>query len=186
MNKKVLKTMIALVIVFLVACYILKIFFPEQFVMVIQNENLVKIGTYVDNHLWLYILIAVVTNLLNYWLYLGATTHRWVLNWKQILAVCVVIAFTQGLYEVDAVLTSGLSIISMIIIPAIFGAKAKDIAIVFSFHYMSQLLSTIIRGLPMLLTSVNFMTGFLMTIEQYLWLLLFYLYYNMKKDNKNG
>lgn len=182
MNKKVLKTMIALVIVFLVACYILKIFFPEQFVMVIQNKNLVKIGTYVDNHLWLYIMLSVVTNFITYWFYLCAVTRKWKLNWKEIIAVLIVIGLTQGLYEVDPTISSGISISSMVLLPGIFKAKALDIGVVFSIHSMSQLLSTSIRGLPMLLTSVNYMTILLMTIECYFWLLLFYLYYNYKKE----
>ena len=59
MNKKVLKTMIALVIVFLLACYILKIFFPEQFVMSIENEKLIAIGNYIDNNAWAYYIFGI-------------------------------------------------------------------------------------------------------------------------------
>lgn len=100
MNKKVLKVMIVLVITFLLALYVLKIFFPQEFVMVVENDKLVMIGDYIDNHLWLYITISVITNFITYWLYLCAVTRKWRLNWKEILAVCVTIALTQCLYEV--------------------------------------------------------------------------------------
>lgn len=186
MNKKVLKVMIALVMIFLCAFYVLKIFFPEQFVMVIENERLVQIGEYIDNHLWLYIMITCVTNFITYWLYLCAVTHKWYLNWKEIVTVLCVIALTQGVYEFDETLASGIHIIAMICLPLISSAQLKEVAIVFSFNYLSQLLSTLIRNLPLLLTNVNFMTIFLMTLEQYFWLLLFYLYFNFKKEEKDG
>lgn len=187
MNKKVLKTMIALVVIFLCALYVLKIFFPEEFVMVIENEQLIKIGEYVDNNLWLHIILACITSFITYWLYLCAVTHKWYLNWKEILMVLGVIAITQTLYSFDETvdLASGISIISMLILPVFSKANLKDVAIVFSIHYMAQLLSTLIRGLPLLLTNVNYATIFLMTIECYFWLLLFYLYFNIKRRNKN-
>ena len=50
MNKKVLRTMITLVVVFLVALYVLKIFFPEQFVMAIQNEQFIAVGNFIDTN----------------------------------------------------------------------------------------------------------------------------------------
>lgn len=187
MNKKVLKTMLALVMIFLCALYVLKIFFPTQFVMVIENEQLVAIGNYVDANLWLYIIIACITNFITYWLYLCAVNRKWCLNWKELIAVICVIALTQGLYEVDPMLSSTISTIAMICLPLISKAQLKDVAIVFAFDYMSLTLSTLIRNLPALLTNINFMTVFLMTIEPYFWLLLFYLYFNLKKENKyNG
>ena len=179
--------MIALVVIFLCALYVLKIFFPEEFVMVIENEQLIKIGEYVDNNLWLHIILACITSFITYWLYLCAVTHKWYLNWKEILMVLGVIAITQTLYSFDETvdLASGISIISMLILPIFSKASLKDVAIVFSIHYMAQLLSTLIRGLPLLLTNVNYATIFLMTIECYFWLLLFYLYFNIKRRDKN-
>ena len=156
--------------------------------MVIENEQLIKIGSYIDNHLWLYIIISCITSFITYWLYLCAVTRKWRLNLKELIAVLVVIAITQTLYSFEKTITlaSGISIIAMIALPLIDKAKLKDVAIVFSFDYLSQILSTLIRGLPELLTNVNFMTIFLMTLESYFWLLLFYLYFNLKKEDTNG
>lgn len=185
MNKKVLKTMIALIVIFLCALYVLKIFFPEQFIMVIENKQLIKIGAYVDEHLWLHIILACITSFITYWLYLCAVTRKWYLNWKELIAVLVTIAITQTLYSFDATvsLASGISIISMLLIPVFSKANLRDTAIVFSVHYLSQLLSTLIRSLPLLLTNVNYATTLLMGLESYFWLLLFYLYFNFKKGD---
>ena len=181
MNKKVLKTMIALVVIFLIACYVLKIFSPEQFVMVIENEQIVKIGTYIDNNLWAQILVAIITSFITYWLFLCACLRKWYLDWKQILVVLVVIGITQGLFEYDVTLSSVFSVVSMLILPVIFDADLKAGLITFCVHYGAQALSTQIRQLPMLLTSVNSATILLMTAEGYFWLLLFYLFYNYKE-----
>lgn len=181
MNKKVIKIMIALVMVFLVALYVLKIFFPEQFMMAIQNERIVAFGNMVDNSWWLHEICAIITSFVTYWLYLCACTRKWSLNWKEIVAVLLVIAITHGLYEWDVNIASGFSIISMFMLPAIFKADLTPTAVTFSFHYTAQLLSTKIRSLPMLLTNVNYATILLMTFECYFWLLLFYLYFNYNK-----
>lgn len=181
MNKKVLKTMIALVGVFLIACYVLKIFFPQQFIMVIENDQIVKIGNYIDSNLWAQILVAIVTSFIIYWFFLCASLRKWYLDWKQILVVLVVIGITQGLYEYDPTLSSAFSLVAMLGLPVIFKADLKASIITFCCHYAAQTLSTQIRQLPMLLTNVNSATILLMTVECYFWLLLFYLFYNYKE-----
>lgn len=183
MNKKVIKSMIVLVIIFLFSLYILKGFFPEQFIMIIENQKLVLVGQYVDNNLWLHIILACITSFVTYWLYFCAVCSKWYLNLKEIIIVLITIIITQILYsfETTYVLASGISFISMIIIPCISNAELKNVAVVFSVHYISQLLSTLIRSLPLLLTNINYATILLMGIESYFWLLLFYFYFNMKK-----
>ena len=108
------------------------------------------------------------------------------LHWKEIVVVAVTITITHVLYEFDQNLYSALSVIAMLIIPLIFKAEFKPVVIVFSTHCLSQKLSLSIRSLPALLTNVNFASIFLLTFECYLWLLLFYLYYNYKEDKQNG
>ena len=186
MNKRVLKIMLALVVTFLSAIYVLKIFLPEQFIFIIENKQLISIGEYIDNNPWLYEIIAIVTTFLTYWLYLGAVLKKWVLGWKEIIAVTVTIAITHVVYEFDQNLYSALSIIAMFVLPLIFKAELKPTVITFSVHYLSQTLSLAIRSIPTLLTNVNFLSLFLLTFEGYLWLLLFYLYYNYKEDTSNG
>ena len=186
MNRHVLKTMLALVVVFLSAIYVLKIFLPEQFVLIIENKQLIAIGQYVDSNLWLYNIIAVVTSFISYWFYLGAVLKKYVLHWKELIAIAVAIAVTHLLYEFNQALYSAASIAFMLLIPMLFKAEYKPVAIVFSTHYLSQTLSLLIRDLPSLLINVNFASIFLLTAESYLWLLLFYLYYNYKEGLHHG
>ena len=61
MYHKILKTMLALCCVFLVALYVLKIFFPEQFVISIEIDAFITIGNYVDAHVWLEYPFGILT-----------------------------------------------------------------------------------------------------------------------------
>ena len=181
MNKKVLKTMLALVVIFLVALYVLKIFFPEQFVMSMENKKLIAIGNYIDNNEWAYYLFGIVTSFLTYWLYLCAVCKRWYLNWWQCLIVLAVIGASIGFNFIDVNLCSALSYSSFIFLPFIFKAELKPVAIVFATHIFAQFLTTSIRNLPVYMVNVNSLIFALITIEMYFWLLLFYIYYNYKE-----
>lgn len=182
MNKKVLKTMIALVVIFLVALYVLKIFFPEQFVMSIENETIITIGNYIDSNAWAYYLFGIATSFLTYWLYLCAVCKRWYLNWWQCLIVLAVIGASIGFGFVDINLYSALSYTSFILLPFIFKAEFKPVAIVFTIHIFAQFLTTSIRNLTAYIVMPNSITIFLMTFDCFLWLLIFYLYFNYKED----
>ena len=182
MNKKVLKTMIALVVIFLIACYVLKIFFPEQFVISIENEKLVAIGNYIDNNAWAYYIFGIVTSFLTYWLYLCAVCKKWYLNWWQCLIVLAVIGASIGFNFVDVNLCSALSYSSFIFLPFIFKAELKPVAIVFTTHIFAQFLTTSIRNLPVYIQYYNSLIFAFLTFECYLWLFLFYIYYNYNKE----
>lgn len=183
MNKKVLKTMIALVIVFLLACYILKIFFPEQFVLSVENETIIIIGEYIDNNEWAYYLFGIFTSFLTHWLYLCAVCRRWYLNWWQCLIVLAVIGTSIGFNFIDVNLCSALSYTSLILLPFIFKAQLNPVAIVFSVHVFAQFLTTSIRNLPVYIQYFNSLSFALLTFECYLWLLMFYFYFNYRKEN---
>ena len=93
MNKKVLRTMITLVVVFLVALYVLKIFFPEQFVMAIQNEQFIAVGNFIDQRQWLTLVLTGITTFIVMYLYLCAVTKKWRLKLKEILFLIIIITY---------------------------------------------------------------------------------------------
>ena len=181
MNKKVLKVMIGLVIAFLVSDYILKFFFPEEFIMMIENERIVEIGAFIDARPWLLEICDIITAFITYWLYLCAVTQKTYLTFKESICVIAAIIISHIIYFIDPTLYAGVSVAFMIILPAISNARLRPVAIVFTIHSLAQKLATSIRGLPALLTNVNYATVFLMILECYFWLLLFYLIYNIKE-----
>ena len=184
MNRKVLKTMIILVVVFLSSLYILKIFFPEQFVLSVENEVLIKIGTYIDSHQWAFYMFGILTSFATYWLYLCATCKRWYLKWYECLIVLSVIGISIGLTFWDINVYTALSYSSFIFLPLLFNADFKATGILFSVHLFSQSLSLSIRDIGLYMTNVNTVICSVMTVECYFWLLLFYFYYNFEKESK--
>lgn len=178
MNKKVFISMLVLTISFLVGLYVAKIFFPQEFVMSIQNENLIKIGAYIDNHKWLYYLCTGVTAFITYWLYCCACKGKWYLNWKEVLVIIAFIVVVRFMGFVDYNVRSHISISSFFIIPLIFKHDLKRATIIYTVHGFAQVLSLVIRDLPMYLRNVSFLVTTFMLIECYFWLLLFYIIYN--------
>lgn len=187
MNKKVFATMLVLCIAFLTGLYVLKIFFPQDFVMVVSNENIVNIGNFIDSQQWLYIIVCSITSFITYWLFMCACKHEKTLNLKETILVVIFIVLARVVNFFDANIATHISIITFFVIPLICKFDLKVSVIVYVVHGLAQILSLSIRSLPMYLTSVNFATMFLLGIESYLWLLLFYIIYNYKnkKEKEN-
>lgn len=184
MNKKVFKVMIALVIVFLVACYILKIFLPEQFVVSIQNETLITLGKYIDNNAWAEYLFGIITAFITYWLYLCAVCKRWYLKWYECLIVLAVIGISIACTFIDTNLYTAISYTSFVFLPLLFKANLKEVGIVYTVHIVSQFMTLSIRNLPLYMEEINTLILTIVGIESYFWLLLFYLVYNYKENKK--
>lgn len=184
MNKKVLTTMVVLMSVFIVACYVLKFFFPQQFVLAIENPTLISIGQYIDQHQWLYYLFGILTSFITYWFYLCAVCHRWYLKWWQCLVVLGVIGASIGLTFVDINLYSAFSIISFIVLPALFGGDIKTLAIVFSIHTINQNFTLSIRNLIAYVSTFTSLNIMILSVDMYLWLILLYFCGNYKRKKQ--
>lgn len=185
MNKNVLKTLIGLTIAYLIAWYILKIFFPEKFILQVNNERLIAIGTFIDNHFIINHLCGIITSYITYWLYLGAVCKIKRLNWKQSLVVVGIYILGIFVEMFDVVFSTYYSILAMIIYPAILKAEYRKVVIVLCFHIICQCLSVSIRNLSAMVLSFNFLSLFIMSLECYFWLFLFYVYFNFYNEENN-
>lgn len=185
MNKKVFISMLVLSIVFLVGMYVLKIFFPQEFVLAIENERIIAIGTFIDSHEWLYYVCCGITAFITYYLYCCAVSHRLRLKWYEVLYIIGTIVIVRLISFYDSSLWSIVSWISFAFLPALCRGDMKTCGFVFSVHAISQGLSIGIRNLPMYFTeTLNTITMLLMTFECYLWLVLMYIIFNYKKKEK--
>lgn len=192
MNKKVLKTMIALVVIFLVALYVLKIFFPREFVMAIENEQLVKIGNYIDSHTWASIIMGVVIGIIFDYLYFGAVCQTMKLKWYfiAIIAVynmgysCFYFLVPESIVSNSTNILISLSTIYMILLPVLFTKNLLPLSVTYSINSISQLLSLSIRNIGMLMLNVNSLTIMFMSFDCYLWMFLLFMLFNYKKGEK--
>lgn len=181
MNKKVFVSMLVLSMSFLMGLYILKIFFPQEFVMSIENDRLMIIGNYIDNHLWLYYICCGITAFITYWFYCCACSSRLYLKWYECLYIIATIIIIRVVSLYDESLSTVISVVSFVFLPALTKGNIKQCALVYTVHGIAQALSLSIRNLPLYLTNVNFVTLFIFGIECYFWLFLFYIIYNYKK-----
>lgn len=188
MNKRVFVSMVVLVVAFLLGMYILKFFFPEQFLFAIENDTIIEVGNYIDSHAWAYYIVGIATSFLTYWLYICAVCAKKALSIKETLCVFAAIGISIGLSFVDEGAVAIFSYISLIALPVLFGGRnIKALAIVFCVHTLAQYLSLQIRDLPLFMEQTNTFIFLLMTAECYLWLILFYTIYNYKSEVKaNG
>jgi hypothetical protein len=165
--------------------YIAKIFFPQEFIMVIENEKIIAIGKFFDSNIWMCYTIGFITSFITYWLYICATCRIKRLSIIQmgIVALAIILSFVINI--IDANIAMHYSVCVMIALPWLFGGNIKDVSIVYSIHGLAQALSLNIRSLPMLMTNVNSATLFLCGFETYLWLLLMYIINNYYPEKEN-
>lgn len=184
MNKKVFISMLSLSVSFLIGMYILKIFFPQEFMLSIQNEKIILIGNYIDSHSWLYYTCCGITSFITYWLYCCACKHKLYLKWYEILLVIATIIICRVVNFYDTNMAMIISWCSFMFLPALMGGDIKTSAIVLTIHSISQGLSLNIRNLVIYLATGNFITISLLAIDMYLWLVLFYIIFNYKIKEK--
>ena len=182
MNKSVFISMLTLSIGLLAGMYILKIFFPQEFLFVIENERIIAVGEYIDGHAWLYYICCGITAFITYWLYCCACAGKKALTVKENICVLVAVILSRAVNFFDVNIATHISTSAFFILPLILKFNMKSGAIIFMIHGFAQILSLSIRSLPMYLTNVNFITTLFIGLESYFWLILFYIIYNYKKQ----
>ena len=184
MNKKVFIVMVSLCVSFLALCYFLKFFFPQEFVMAVENERIVEIAKFIDGNTVLYYLFAGLTAFITYWLYCCACSHRLYLKWYECLIIVGVIAISRLINFYDTNIATAISISSFVFLPYIMGGNIKNTAIVYSIHLINQSLSLTIRNLMVYVNNMNSLTIMILSIDMHIWLALFYALFNYKETKK--
>jgi hypothetical protein len=161
----------------------MKFFFPQEFVMAISNDRIIAIGDFIDSHSWLYYICCGITAFATHYLYCGACAERIVLRWRDVGIIVATIVVVRALSFVDNNLATAIDFAAFVFIPYLTGGKIKNAAVVYTTHCLAQNLSLSIRNLPQYMTNTSFAVFFFMTMECYLWLVLFFTLYNYKKEN---
>lgn len=182
MNKRVLRTLIYLCWAFLVAFALLKTVWAEQFAIAVSTPNIIKVGQFIDTHIWLKQIVHCITSLFTYQFYLCACCHKWFLNWKQYL---ILLPITIGITLLNWYFPSqmvAINFVFMFVAPLFLKAKYIDVAIVFATHTLGQFAILYIRSQPMTLADINIITQLICALDCYVWLILYYLYSNLYKE----
>lgn len=186
MNKKVFISMLSLCVAFLVGCYVLKIFFPQEFALGIDNARIIAIGTYIDTHKWASMLFGILTGILFDWFYFGSVTQKLIPHFALIIVMVVYNVLLAVYYfclpiEIVANNATTIVVISnlyMILTPMFFTNHIKPLSITYSINIVSQLLLLFIRDLSLITDNINSLTSLIWGIDNYLWIMLTYIIFN--------
>ena len=186
MYKRVLRTTIILCWVFLLAFVLLKTVpaLSDKFVASVNNEKLVKAGQFIDERAWLQQMVYGFTTLLTYHFYLCACSQTWKLSIKQYAVLCAVIAVTNTIKYYVPSISLTVNVLLMVVYPFLLKSDYRRFIIIFATHTLGQLAISFIRSQELYLVDMNTVTQFIMLIDMYVWLLLYYLYSNLYKGEK--
>lgn len=138
MNKRVLRAVIVLLWVFLIFFSVVKLFFAEWFLTIVDNENIVHIGSVIDQSLWMTILANALTGFLAIHFYLCACKSVWKLSFFEYVCVLMYSLAIANLYELFPSITSIIDAGCFIIVPMIIGVNWKRVLGVFTAHTVGQ------------------------------------------------
>ena len=182
MNRKVLWSMIVLLWVFLISFSLLKLFFAQEFLAVVDNPRIIQIGNFIDSHVEITVLADVILSSLAMHFYLCACKRTWHLSGLEYISMVVYVFVLVLIYRFNAVLGMIMDICGMILIPISIKLPTKHWMSVFILHQIGQLLTLFVRSEPLYLASTDYATQLILVFDLYVWLMLYYLYSNLYKE----
>lgn len=168
--------------VMLGAIYILKIFLPHFVIEVAHVESIVQLGHYIDTHQWAWYLATFVISYFVYFFYCCACCSKNKLHTKEHLIIVITIIALFVIKNYMPMQYTAINLISMLVLPLIFGGIFKNTVVCFSVVNLLQTLTVEIRGLSFMIIDFNFATFLILTIDVYIIEVLLYFLFNYKKE----
>lgn len=182
MNKKVLWSMIILLWVFLLGFSVIKLFFADWFVAVAENEKILQVGNLIDSNSGITFIVDTILSILVMQFYLCSCKQVWQLKIHEYGALIIYTSILNLLYIVSTPVAMIIDLVGFIAIPLLLKANWKQTIFVFVLHQIGQCLTLFIRSEPIYLASTNYATQLIILFDMYIWLVLYYLYSNLYKE----
>lgn len=183
MNYKLATTGLILCIVYLVAFYILKFFYPDILLQAVTTPELVRLGELLSSSFIGEYIVGTITSFVTYYLFASACSGRFsksAVEWISIvLAIVISWVVLKLLPELYVHTTTSL----MFLLGWICKGKLMNATITFVLHgYLSQFL-TAIKGFETIIIYMNALSGLLFSLEAFVWLLLLSIIFYIKEGN---
>lgn len=177
--------MLGLCIGYLVVFYILKFFFPELLIQVIASPALIRLGEFISIWVGFEYIVSGITLYITFYLFACASSgifkHRW---WKHLMILGFVIV-ESIIFDFLPELYTHTSISLMLITALVCKGNLSYTVISFTIHgYLSQFLASI-RGFETIFTYINAVSGILLNLEAFVWLISLSIMFYLKESN-NG
>lgn len=177
-----LMVLIAVCWIAYIICLIIKLCGGNRFEIATSNETFIALCDYIDNTLWLKMIIATITYVISsYIAYLILVKRKFFNDWWVIFIL--VITNIINILINNVYLNIALSIIVALIIPLIRTRFKlwKHIIIGNILIFVFQLISLLTRNIGRNLNNQSMLVSLIMQIDYYIMLIIYYLYINRKE-----
>lgn len=178
MNKKQLKTVIIVCWILLAICFVIKTFGGNWFELSSDNEKFVQFCTFVDNTMWLKMILALILCLVSTYFFICLLLNKSKLSLKEMILFGILTSIKSLVSWYIEWLPIVLDTLILILLPLII-CKFKNwkrIIIVNVLVVAYQCLSVIIRNISFLFVGNSFIEQTIMQVDYYIFLLLYFLY----------
>lgn len=191
---KAIKRAIILCWIMLVICCIIKLFGGNWFEIICNNEHFIRICNYIDNHLALKYCIAFPIYLGSTYIILVACSLLEKPNYKQLIVIIGFIVFVWATQFISMLTKMIIEIIMFIALPFIIrlisvGKNNWKIALKKTWYLgiigyllalIFQVLSLVTRNIGIKIVDENILISFILMIDYYIMLVIYYLYVILK------
>ena len=167
----------------LIACLIIKIFGGNWFELETENSKFIQFCIYVDNTMWLKMLLACIISLISGYISLCVMLNEKRLSLKNVLIFIPLMIIKSIISWYSSVISFVLDIFIMLGLTTIRNKSFKRSILCFVMITLFQLITLFFRNISGNFTLENsFLIQALYQIDYYLMLLLFYLYNFKRKE----
>lgn len=163
--------------VVLIACMLVKLFGGNWFEIVCNNKNFIAICNYVDNNMWLKMILACIFQLISGYFILSIIFKTKYLKIKYIIIFMPLLIIRSILSWYIPFSTFIFDLFITVIIPIIITRNWKRVLIVNLLMIAFQLISMFIRNLSIIdFNDNNTIVSLIMQIDYYVMMFIYYLY----------
>ena len=169
--------------VVLACCFLVKIFGGNLFEIAVQNEKFINACNFVDDHIWVKMILACVTFVFSGYISLCIVMNEKILSRKNVmifLPIMIIKSFISWYYPIVAFC---LDVFTMFILPLLLKVKLKRVIVTFVLVLLFQFISLIIRNIGIKDFNINnTLISLIMQIDYYIMLILYYLHCFKNKE----
>lgn len=186
---KAIKRAIIICWIMLIVCFIIKLVGGNWFEIICDNKHFINVCSYIDNHLVLKYIIAVITYLPSLFFVIISCSLLPNPNKKQAFIILIVLIIVWSTNFISVLIKSILEAIMIITLPIILNSvkwfvdepksfkKTWFLGIIgYAFIVVFQLLSLITRNIGIKVVDDNTLITLILMIDYYIMVALYYLY----------
>ena len=176
--------------VLLALCLIIKLFGGNWFELNTENSKFIDFCLYVDNNMWLKMILACINYLLSGYISLCVILNVKKFNLKHALIFFPIMICKSIIGWYNSIIAFVIDIIILLVITTLCNKNLKRSIICFIFINAFMIITLLIRNVSFGFGKFNFNNSFvfqmLYQVDYYIMLILFYLYNAKKVKRKEG